>query len=59
MVPKQMECTYNFRNTSVNAATLKVLFTLPGDNYCSPLPHKTQSLCCAFGEHSAVNSCVA
>jgi hypothetical protein len=36
---KQIKCTWNFRNTSVDTATLKVLFTLPGENYCSPLPH--------------------
>ena len=29
------------------------------DSYCSPLPHKTQPLCCAFVEHRAVKSCVA
>jgi hypothetical protein len=52
-----MRITWNFRHTSVFRANLKVLFTLPGDHYCSPLAHKTQSFCHAFGEHRAVNLC--
>jgi len=31
---------------------------ITGDNYCPLLPHKTLSVCCTFGEHRAVNSCV-
>ena len=56
---KQMKRTQKFRHTSVNTATHIVLFTLHSDNYCQPLPHKTQSLYCTFGEHRDVNSCVA
>jgi len=40
-----MRHIYNFRNTKLDTANLKVLFTLPGDNYCSPFPHSTVSVC--------------
>ena len=40
-----MKCTENFRNRWVDTVILKPLLTLPGNNYCSPLPHKhSQSL---------------
>ena len=44
---------------SVDTVNLIVLFTLPGDNYCSPPPNQTQSVFCTFDEHRAVNSCAA
>ena len=57
MIPKADAVYLDFRHTSVDTAT--VLFTLPTDSYCSPLPHKTHIFSCVFVEQGALNNCVA
>ena len=54
MVPKRDKAYLEFQKHTSSTATLKVLFTLHGDNYCSPLQLKTVSVSFTFGEIRAV-----
>ena len=58
MLPKAYEAYLEFQR-HVFRYSNKLLFTLPGDSYFSPFPHKTVSVCCTFGEHRAVSRCAA
>jgi len=57
--PKSDEVYLEFQRHISWYSNTQCTVHITSDNYCSPLPHKTESVYCAFAEHRAVNSCAA